>query len=61
MITWHVGVRILGTVLIVGPYLMILLGRIKVTNLSYSLANMFGSSFQILSIVYEFNLGALVV
>jgi len=61
MIAWHAWVGILGSVLIVGSYLLIQLGRLKITDLNYSLANSLGAVFLIVSLVYEFNLGAMVV
>ncbi|MDG1875740.1 MAG: hypothetical protein P8J27_17645 [Mariniblastus sp.] len=61
MIDWHAWGGILGTVLIVGSYLMLQLGRLKVDDLHYSLANALGAILLIVSLVYEFNLGAMII
>ena len=57
----HDFVGITGVFLILGAYSLLQLGRLDVKQLRYSVANAVGASFVIISLVFEFNLAALVV
>ena len=51
----------LGVVLIVGSYLLLQINKVKSSSLSYSLMNLFGASFVIISLIENFNLSAFVI
>jgi hypothetical protein len=51
----------LGALLIVGSYLLLQLERVDPKQLSYSLANAIGAALIIVSLVFDFNLSALIV
>lgn len=51
----------LGVVLIVGSYLLLQIKKIESSNLSFSMMNLFGASFVIISLVENFNLSAFII
>jgi multisubunit Na+/H+ antiporter MnhG subunit len=51
----------IGVLLLMGPYLMLQLNRLSSNSLQYSLMNLVGASFIILSLLSNFNLSALVI
>jgi len=61
MSEWHQLAGIVGTTLIVVSYLLLQLGRVSGTQLSYSVMNAVGASLLVVSLLYSFNLGAFVV
>ena len=51
----------IGVVLIVVSYLFLQLGRLRADNIWYSLANLFGAVFIIISLWLDFNLSAFAI
>jgi len=51
----------LGVILIVGSYLLLQINRITSTSLSYSIMNLLGASFVLLSLIQNFNLSAFII
>ena len=51
----------LGVVLIVGSYLLLQIDKVKSSSLSYSMMNLFGASFVIISLIENFNLSAFII
>jgi hypothetical protein len=51
----------IGVLLLMGSYLMLQLNRLSSNSLQYSLINLVGASFIILSLLSNFNLSALVI
>lgn len=51
----------IGVVLIIVTYLLLQLGKMRSSAMSYSLLNAFGSALVILSLLHHFNLSAFMV
>ncbi|MCP5063556.1 MAG: hypothetical protein GY936_14010 [Ignavibacteriae bacterium] len=51
----------LGVVLIVGSYLLLQINKVKSSSLSYSMMNLLGASFVIISLIENFNLSAFII
>ena len=58
---WHDVTGMLGVTLIIGTYLLLQLGRIASSSLSYSVINALGAGLVIVSLAWDFNLSALIV
>lgn len=54
-------VGIIGDVFIIGAYFLLQLGKINAKQLPYLLLNLFGASFIIFSLIFEWNLAAFVI
>lgn len=61
MTEWHQIVGVLGMIMIVGTYFLLQMGRLSSETLMYSLLNALGAIFLIVSLNFEFNLGAMIV
>jgi len=55
------GVGILGAALVVIAYFLLQAGRLDSQSLSFSVANGLGAAGIIVSLIYEFNLSAMVI
>lgn len=51
----------LGTILIIGTYVLLQIGKIKSEMLTYSILNAVGATLIIISLLYSFNLSAFIV
>lgn len=51
----------LGVILIIGSYLLLQLGKLPATGLAYSVSNMLGAAFILVSLYFEFNMSAFLV
>ena len=58
---WYDVLGTLGVGVIVVTYLLLQLGRIKSNQLVYSLLNLLGAAFILISLYYEFNLPSVIV
>jgi putative Ca2+/H+ antiporter (TMEM165/GDT1 family) len=58
---WHQWIGIIGTTMIIGSYLALQLGRLASTDLSYSTLNAIGASLLVVSLLFAYNLSALIV
>ena len=58
---WHQWLGIVGTTCILGGYFLLQMERISSRNLSYSILNAVGASFLVVSLLFDFNLSALMV
>ena len=58
---WHDAAGNLGVVMIVGTYLALQLERLRSTTLTYSVLNAVGAVLIAVSLVFEFNLSALLI
>jgi hypothetical protein len=58
---WYDVVGTLGTVLIIGTYILLQLGRIRSEQLGYSLLNAGGAALIIVSLYFNFNFSAFIV
>ena len=61
MNSWHECVGLIGTAMIIGTYLALQMRRISSTGLSYSLLNTVGAALLVVSLLFAFNLSALIV
>jgi hypothetical protein len=61
MSSWHECVGLIGTAMIIGTYLALQMRRISSTGLSYSLLNAMGAALLAVSLLFAFNLSALIV
>ena len=52
---------VLGSILIVGSYLLLQIGRLRPDQPAWPLANGFGAGLVLLSLLAEFNLGAFIL
>ncbi len=59
--SWHDFLGILGVTMIVFSYFLLQSKRLRSDQLSYSIANAFGASLVIVSLLYEFNISAFLV
>ncbi|MCW8878850.1 MAG: hypothetical protein OQK04_15035 [Kangiellaceae bacterium] len=60
-IHWYDWVGLLGVICILISYLLLQLERLSADSLNYSLANLIGALLIILSLLYEFNLSAMII
>ena len=58
---WHDLVGNMGVVMIVGTYLFVQLGRMDVQAWRYTLLNILGAVFILISLYYNFNLSAFII
>lgn len=58
---WHDLAGNVGVALILSAYLLLQIGKLRSTHLSYSLMNGAGASLVILSLIFDFNLSAFVI
>ena len=58
---WHQWLGIVGTVFILGGYFLLQTERLSSQDLTYSLLNAVGASFLVVSLLFDFNLSALIV
>ena len=58
---WYDGVGLLGVVAILAAYLLLQQGRLGRDDVAYSALNAVGSGAILLSLVFDFNLSALLV
>jgi hypothetical protein len=60
-IEWYDVVGMIGVVLILLAYFLLQVGRINVSGLSYSVANLIGAGFITLSLLFKFNFSAFLI
>ena len=60
-LNWYDWVGILGVISILVSYLLLQLEKLSADSLNYSLANLIGALLIILSLLYEFNLSAMII
>jgi uncharacterized membrane protein YoaT (DUF817 family) len=58
---WHDLVGNMGVVIIVGTYLFVQLGRMDVQAWRYTLLNILGAVFILISLYHNFNLSAFII
>jgi len=58
---WHDLVGNVGVVCILGTYLLLQLGRMSATALSFSLINGLGAALILVSLVVDFNLSSFII
>ena len=58
---WHQWLGITGMILILGAYSLLQTDRISSRNLSYSVMNAVGALLLVVSLLFDFNLSALIV
>ncbi|HEV7394929.1 MAG TPA: hypothetical protein VGN86_00345 [Pyrinomonadaceae bacterium] len=58
---WYDLAGNVGVAMMVGAYLLLQLGKLKITDLSYSLINALGAALVLISLLYNFNLSAFLV
>jgi formate hydrogenlyase subunit 3/multisubunit Na+/H+ antiporter MnhD subunit len=58
---WHQWLGIVGTILILGGYFLLQTDRLSSRDLSYSVMNAVGASLLVVSLLFDFNLSALIV
>ena len=58
---WHQWLGLAGTLCILGSYLLLQFGRLSPRDLSYSVLNGVGAAFLVVSLLFDFNLSALIV
>ena len=58
---WHDFVGNIGVLCVLATYLLLQLEKLDVTSLFYSVLNAFGAGLIVLSLLYEFNLSAIVI
>lgn len=58
---WYDWVGIMGVTLILVSYLLLQLEKLSAHSFSYSLANLIGALLIIMSLLYEFNLSAMII
>ena len=61
METWHNWLGVIGSLLIVLAYLLLQSKKIAATDLIYSVANAVGASLVLVSLLFDFNLAAMIV
>ena len=59
--SWHDVCGNIGVAMIIGTYLALQLERIRSTTLSYSVLNAVGAALIAVSLLFEFNLSALLI
>lgn len=59
--TFYDFVGSIGTIVIIGTYLLLQFGKIKSETLTYSLLNATGAGLILISLVYSFNFSAFIV
>ena len=58
---WHQWLGLAGTLCILGAYFLLQTDRLSSRDLSYSVLNAVGASFLVVSLLFDFNLSALIV
>jgi hypothetical protein len=58
---WHQWLGLAGTFFILGSYFLLQIGRLSPRDLSYSVLNGVGAAFLVVSLLFDFNLSALIV
>lgn len=58
---WHNLVGMIGVTLILVSYLLLQTGRMRASQPQYSLANAAGAALVLISLMYDFNLSAVIV
>ena len=58
---WHDFVGNVGVFCVLATYLLLQLEKLDVTSLSYSVLNAFGAGLIVFSLLYDFNLSAMVI
>ena len=58
---WHDFVGNVGVAIIIGTYLLLQLDRLPAGGLAYSLLNAAGAAMVVVSLLYDFNVSAMVV
>jgi hypothetical protein len=58
---WYDLAGNVGVAMMVGAYLLLQLGKLRITNLSYSLINALGAALVLISLLYNFNFSAFLV
>jgi hypothetical protein len=58
---WYDLAGNVGVAMMVGAYLLLQLGKLKITDVSYSLINAVGAALVLISLLYSFNLSAFLV
>ena len=58
---WHDFVGNIGVFCILATYLLLQLEKLDATSLSYSVLNAFGAGLVVFSLLYDFNLSAMVI
>jgi hypothetical protein len=61
MSVWHQWLGIAGTIFILGGYFLLQISRLSARDLLYSVLNAVGASFLVVSLLFDFNLSALIV
>ena len=60
-IAWYDIVGTVGVVVILVAYFLLQIGRIRISGVAYSLANLVGAAFITVSLVFEFNFSAFLI
>ena len=58
---WHDFVGNIGVFCVLAAYLLLQLEKLDVTSLFYSVLNAFGAGLVVFSLLYDFNLSAMVI
>ena len=58
---WHDLLGNIGVVCILGAYLLLHIGKLAATDLTYSLVNGAGAALILVSLTYDFNMSAFIV
>ena len=58
---WYNWLGHLGVALIIGTYLLLQMGRMSSKGILYSALNALGAALIIVSLIYDFNLSALII
>jgi len=58
---WYVIIGGLGVLLIISAYLMLQIGKLKSTQISYSILNGLGALLILFSLIYSFNLPSFII
>jgi hypothetical protein len=58
---WYDFAGNLGVAMMILAYLLLQMGKLRINDLSYSLANTLGAALVLISLLYSFNLSAFLV
>jgi hypothetical protein len=58
---WYDLAGNVGVAMMVGAYLLLQLGKLRINDVSYSLINALGAALVLISLLYSFNLSAFLV
>src|SRR5262245_29391983 len=58
---WYQWLGMIGTIFILGAYLLLQTDRLSLRDLSYSVMNAVGALLLVVSLLFDFNLSALIV